>query len=39
MSRRRKPTDAPVCALPLRVPLGDGEALDSWLLRLAHRNC
>lgn len=24
--------------LPLRVPLGDGEALDSWLLRLAHRN-
>ncbi|MEV0133681.1 TniQ family protein [Dactylosporangium sp. NPDC050688] len=24
--------------LPLRVALGDGEALDSWLLRLAHRN-
>jgi hypothetical protein len=24
--------------LPLRVPIGDGEALDSWLLRLAHRN-
>ncbi|MEU4360345.1 TniQ family protein [Promicromonospora sp. NPDC023987] len=24
--------------LPLRVPLADGEALDSWLLRLAYRN-
>lgn len=24
--------------LPLRVGLGDGEAMDSWLLRLAHRN-
>ncbi|MGI5243201.1 TniQ family protein [Dactylosporangium sp. CA-139066] len=24
--------------LPLRIDLGDGEALDSWLLRLAHRN-
>jgi hypothetical protein len=24
--------------LPLRVELGDGEAADSWLLRLAHRN-
>ena len=25
-------------SLPLRVQPGDGEALDSWLLRLAHRN-
>ncbi|MGI5238646.1 TniQ family protein [Dactylosporangium sp. CA-139066] len=24
--------------LPLRIDLGDGEAIDSWLLRLAHRN-
>lgn len=24
--------------LPLRVPPADGEALDSWLARLAHRN-
>jgi hypothetical protein len=28
----------PVRTLPLRVPLADGEALDSWLRRLAHRN-
>jgi DNA-binding transcriptional LysR family regulator len=28
----------PVRQLPLRVPIGDGEALDSWLLRLAYRN-
>lgn len=28
----------PVRLLPLRVPIGEGEALDSWLLRLAHRS-
>jgi molybdenum-dependent DNA-binding transcriptional regulator ModE len=38
MSRPWRSTDAPVRTLPLRVPLGDGEALDSWLLRLAYRN-
>lgn len=27
-----------VRSLPLRVPLQPGEALDSWLIRLAHRN-
>jgi transposase len=26
------------CTLPLRVALADGEAFDSWLRRLAHRN-
>jgi hypothetical protein len=28
----------PPRTLPLRVPLVEGEALDSWLVRLAHRN-
>lgn len=28
----------PARQLPLRIAIGEGEAFDSWLLRLAHRN-